>query len=164
MDFKNLESADLDAALAAAQASWAELRAEETESICLDILELDPNHRSTLDLLLRCRIELLKKGLPQSVARAQELIPQLDSDFDQAFYSGMIREAQARYLLEKRGRATSGVAYSWFRHAMDDFAAASNLDAGRVEPKLHWNACLRTLENNPQCVPPPEDGEDHGIE
>ncbi|MEE3327469.1 MAG: hypothetical protein VX252_09050 [Myxococcota bacterium] len=164
MDIKTLEAADLEKALAAAKATWAELRAEDTESICLDILDLDPQNRSALELLLRSRIELLKKGLPQSVARAQELIPRLDSTFDQAFYSGMLREAQARYLLEKRGRETSRVAYSWFRHAMDDFEEASAIATDRIEPKLRWNACLRTLKNNPQCVPPSDDGEDHGIE
>ena len=164
MDLKTLETSDLDAALIAAQASWSEHRAEETESICLDILDVSPQNARALELLLLSRIELLKKGLPQSVSRAQELIPRLESAFDRAFFSGMVRESQARYLLEKRSRETSHVAYSWFRHAMDDFEEAASADPSRIEPKLQWNACLRTLKNNPQCTPPPEEDEEHGIE
>ena len=164
MELKTLEKADLDAALATAQASWSEMRADDVESICLDILEADPENQNALELLLRSRIELLKKGLPQGVAHAEELIPRLESDFDKAFFSGMLREGQARYLIEKRGKQSSNVAYSWFRHAMDNFEEAHSKDPGRIEAQLHWNACLRTLKNNPQCIPPPEDAEEHGIE
>lgn len=164
MDLKTLDTADLEVALVTAQKSWSELRAEDTESICLDILSVEPQNAEALELLLRSRIELLKKGLPQSVARAQELLSSLATPFDQAFYSGMLREAQARYLLEKRGRSTSHVAYSWFRHAMDDFEASAAIEPSRIEPKLRWNACLRTLKNNPQCAPAPEEEEEHGIE
>ena len=164
MELKTIEKADLDAALAAAQNSWSELRADNAESICLDILEADPGNQSALELLLRSRIELLKKGLPRGVAQAEELIPRLESDFDKAFFSGMLREGQARYLLEKRGRQSSNVAYSWFRQAMEDYEEALSKNPGRIEPKLHWNACVRTIQSNPHCIPPPEDAEEHGIE
>ena len=61
MDLKTLDTADLEVALVTAQKSWSELRAEDTESICLDILSVEPQNAEALELLLRSRIELLKK-------------------------------------------------------------------------------------------------------
>lgn len=164
MDLKILETGEIDAALAAAEACWSRSEVEVAQSICQDILEADPDHPTALELLFLSRVALLSKGLPKGVERAQELIPRFGSEFDRAFFSGVLRETQARYLLERRGRHSSFVAYSWFRHAMDDFDEASTKDPNRPEPRLHWNACLRTLQANPQCVPAPEEMEDHGIE
>lgn len=164
MDIKILEPREIDAALTEAEDCLSKSQNEVAASICEDILEADPSHGPALKLLFSSRVALLAKGLPKGVERAQELIPRFDSEFDRAFHSGVLRESQARYLLSQRGRHSSFVAYSWFRHAMDDFEEASQKDANRPEPKLHWNACLRTLEANPQCTPTPEDAEEHGIE
>jgi len=164
MDFKILQAQEINAALAEAEDCWSGSQPEVAESICQDILEADPNHERALTLLFSSRVALLAKGLPKGVERAQELIPRFGSEFERAFFSGVLRESQARYLLQQRGRHSSFVAYSWFRHAMDDFEEAGRQDPSRPESKLHWNACLRTLQANPQCAPAPEDIEEHGIE
>lgn len=164
MNLKTFKSDDVEAAMAAARTCWAELQIEDTESICQDVLSLDPTNQEAVELLFRSRVSLLSKGLPRGVERAQELVPQFDGDFEKAFFSGLLRENQARYLLDRRGRQASSVAYNWFRHAMDDFEEANRQDSTRIEATLHWNACLRTLQANPHCAPNPEEAEEHGIE
>lgn len=164
MEIKRLEGAEVEAALAAAEASSSRFQPEVAESICEDILAVEPDNERALEILFWSRILLLKKGLPKGVEKTGELLPRFRSDFDRAYFGGVMREQQARFLLERRGKQSSFVAYSWFRHAMDDFEEASAKDPSRLEPKLHWNACFRTLQANPQCIPAPEDAEEHGIE
>ena len=164
MELKTLEHGEIDAALALADEYKSRSQSEIAESICQDILEIEPDHIGALDLLYWTRIDALKKGLPGAVERVQELLLRFAKDSDRAYRTGVFREEQARHLLGQRGQHSNFIAYDWFRHAMDEFEEAVMREPRLLEARLHWNACVRTLRANPQCKPTPDEMEEHGIE
>jgi hypothetical protein len=161
---KALPQGDTAPALAMAQRCRDIGEPEEAESICLDVLTVEPENQAALVLLLLARTDLLDRGLPDGVARAREPLEAITDAYDRAYYAGIVCERQARWLLRARGRRSSFVAWDWFQSAMDHFEAASQLAPSRVEPVLRFNACVRLIERDRHCAPGPEEPEEHGIE
>ena len=164
LETKPLPGGELTKVLAMAQRCRDVSEPEEAESICLDVLEAEPENQEALVLLLLARTDLLDLGLPGAVDRAREPLGRLQSAFDREYYGGIVCERQARHLLRARGRHSSFVAWDWFQYAMDHFEAAAQLEPDRVEPALRFNACVRLIERNRHCMPPPEESGEHGIE
>jgi len=164
IELKPLPGGNFDEALALAERCRTSGEPEEAESVCLDVLDADPQNERALVLLLLARTDLLERGLPGAVDRARELLPRMTSDFDRAYYGGVICERQAKHLLRQRGKRTGFVAYDWFRYAMEEYEAATALAPERLEPVLRWNACARTLTRNPHCRPDPDERLEHEIE
>jgi hypothetical protein len=152
------------AALELAERSRVGGEPEDAESFCLDVLEVEPDNPKAVVLLLLARTDLLGRGLPGGVERAREVLSRLPSDYDRAYYGGVICERQAKYLVQQRGRRSSFVAYEWFEYAMEQYEAAASLDPQRPEPLLRWNACARLIMRNPHCARAPEELEEHGLE
>ncbi len=163
-ELKPLPGRDVEAALALAERCRTAGEPEEAESICLDVLEVQPESQPALELLLLARTDLLERGLPEGVQRARELLPRLQGDYERAYFGGLVCERQAKYLLGQRGRRTGFVAYEWFRFAMEEYDSAAQAAPDRPEPVLRWNACARILMRNPHCVPDPEEQLEHEIE
>lgn len=161
---KSIPVDHLDEALKLAERCRAAREPEQAESVCLDILQRDAAHQPALTLLLLARTDLLEKGLPRGVDRAREVLGRLTSEYDRAYYGGLICERQAHYLLSQRGKRTGFVAYDWFRFAMEQYEEAERLDPERPEPILRYNGCQRTLDRNPHCQPSPDDRIEHAIE
>jgi hypothetical protein len=164
LELKALPLCQTSTALAMAQCCRDVSEPEEAESICLDLLRVEPENQEALVLLLLARTDLLDEGLPGGVDRAREPLSKLIAEYDRAYYAGVICERQARYLLRSRGRHTSFIAWDWFQYAMDHFEEAARLLPERVEPALRFNACVRLIERNRHCVPSPEDQREHSIE
>ncbi len=163
-ELKTLPPAETTTALAMAQRCRDVGEPEEAESICLDVLAAEPAHQEALILLVLARTDLLDRGLPGGVERAREPLEKLESEYDRAYYAGIICERQARHLVQARGRRSSFVAWDWFQNAMRHFEEAARLAPERVEPVLRFNTCVRLIERNPHCEPGPDDLEEHGIE
>lgn len=164
LELKDLPQGEMSTALAMAQRCRAVSEPQEAESICLDVLRTEPDNQEALVLLLLARTDLLEEGLPGGVERAREPLSRLSSQYDRAYYDGIVCERQARYLLRSRGRHTSFVAWEWFQHAMDHFEDAARLSPQRIEAALRFNACVRLIERNRHCVPRPQENGEHGIE
>jgi tetratricopeptide (TPR) repeat protein len=118
---------------------------EQAESICLDILDVDPGNQQSLVMLILALTDQLGAADAHVGARkAHDYIPRLTDEYSRAYYSGIIVERQARAFLN-RGRAR-GSAFEAFREAMDCFekAAAIRPD-GDDDALLRWNSCVRTI-------------------
>jgi hypothetical protein len=74
-----------------------------TESICLDIVNVDPDNQKAPALFMLSRTDQFKDGDPQPVARAREVLPRLTDAYEKEYYGGLIYEAQGRSLLGRRG-------------------------------------------------------------
>lgn len=164
LELKALPRGEMSTALEMAQRCRDVSEPAEAESICLDLLRVEPENQQALVLLLLARTDLLDEGLPGGVARAREPLAKLVDEYDREYYAGIICERQARYLLGSRGRHTSFIAWDWFQYAMDHFEEAGRLSPERIEPVLRFNACVRLIERNRHCIPSPEDQGEHGIE
>jgi hypothetical protein len=118
----------------------------DAESICLDILEVDPENQRALIALLLARTDQFTSTHGTHVASAREVLPRLVAEYERAYYGGIICERWAK-AVHTRGTPGSGpAAYGWLREAMECYEQAERLHPpGRDEAVLRWNACARLI-------------------
>jgi hypothetical protein len=126
------------------------------ESICLDILRVDPGNEAALVALILSITDQLPEELNRGVQRARELLPTLPDEYKRAYYGGIVAERRAKAQRTLGGPGSASVAAEWFREAMKLYEEAERLrPAGNDESILRWNTCLRLLERMGQ----PEEAE-----
>ena len=127
------------------------------ESICLDVLEIEPANQDALILLLLCLTDQFEKGPAAGVSRARDVLARLNNEYRKAYYAGVICERRAKAHLALRAPGAESVAYEWFREAMDWYEKAEKLrPPGNDEAILRWNTCVRILTQNPEIAPLPD--------
>jgi hypothetical protein len=131
------------------------------ESICLDVLQAQPGHQEALRILLLARTDQFGADAGRGVERAREALAQLTSEYERAYYGGIICERRARAHVEQRAPGAGFIAYEWVREAMTWFEKAEKIrPAGNDDAILRWNACARLLNESPHVVARgDEDGE-----
>lgn len=119
----------------------------QAESICRDVLAVDSDNQDALrTLILTLTDQLGGPGAGHIAREARELVMQLSTEYERAYYSGIVDERETRAYLERKNVVRSD-AYDGFRHAMDWYEKAEALrPPGNVDPMLRWNSCLRTIE------------------
>jgi len=128
----------------------------EAESICRDILEIDPKNQRALITLLLALTDQFHTGIP--VTDAQSIVPQLHSEYDRAYYSGIICERRAKSLLELSSVGSTFVAYDWFMQAIRFYEKAEAIHPPENDDAvLRWNTCVRILQRNPDLRPPADE-------
>jgi hypothetical protein len=133
----------------------------EAESICLDILAVDPENQQAIVTLLLALTDRFEKGYGVSDTQAKELLARLNSAYDRAYYSGIVAERRAKVKLRQNTPDCRFQAYDLFRDAMSYFEKAEAIrPAGNDEALLRWNTCARIIERN-KLVPR---GEEERIE
>lgn len=116
------------------------------ESICLDILGVDPENQQALVTLLLSITDQFDEDAGDSVKRARDVLPRLKDDYKRAYYSGIIAERKAKALIRLGGPGVDDVAHDWFRDAMRWYEKAEAMKpAGNDEAILRWNTCARQL-------------------
>ena len=124
----------------------------QAESICLDILEVEPDHQEALVTLI---LAMTDQFGTERARRAQDVrgyVARLIEPYQRAYYGGLVWERQACAYL-KRGKAR-GSAYGAFRDAMTLYEGAEALrPAGDDSVILRWNACVRALTREGLAAP-----------
>jgi hypothetical protein len=116
------------------------------ESICLDVLEIDPKNQEALISLLLAITDQFVEELSDGVRRARELLPQITDEYERAYYAGIICERRARAQLHHGTLGSADVAVEWLREALTWYARAEQTrPAGNDESILRWNMCVRLL-------------------
>jgi hypothetical protein len=134
------------------------------ESICLDILAVDPAHQQALKVLLLARCDQFAHDTGGAVQRAKDAIALLTSEYERAYYGGLILERRAKARLDQRAPGAGFVAYEWLREAMQWYEKAEALrPAGNDDALLRWNTCARMLNERADIVPRGEEGGGHTI-
>ena len=64
----------------------------EAESICLDILAVDPDNQRAIITLLLAFTDRFEKTYGVSETQTKELLGRLKSEYERAYYSGIIAE------------------------------------------------------------------------
>ena len=79
------------------------------ESICLDILRIEPANQEALISLVLARTDQFASGA--SAAAAQEALAKIQGDYERAYYAGLIREriGHARLRQGGTGQRLSGL-------------------------------------------------------
>jgi hypothetical protein len=128
----------------------------EAESICLDVLQVDPGNRdATVMLVLALTDQFLHDSSSDAVARAGELAGGLPEEYDRSYYAGIIRERLGKAILQRDRYGAASVAAEWLRDAMTFYERAeAHRPPNNDDSLLRWNACARLLMHLP--VPTPD--------
>jgi len=86
------------------------------ESICLDVLRVDPENQKAVVMLLLALTDQFGHVAP---SRARELLPRLKGDYEREYYTGIIWERTAHAQLRKGSPNAVFTAHDAFRQAMD---------------------------------------------
>jgi hypothetical protein len=130
------------------------------ESICLDILELEPENQPALVTLLLSITDQFEDELSEGVRSAREVLPRLKDEYKRAYYAGIICERRAKAQLHRRALGSAEVAADWFREAMGWYEKAEAIrPAGNDEAILRWNTCVRLLGKHVPATPDARDYE-----
>ncbi len=165
MELQRLSPDAIPAALDRAEQYRLLNEPEEAESICLDVLDVEAHNQRAVVLLLLALTDQLSHGSAGILDRARRLVPRLESDYEQAYYDGLVCERQAKNMLRKRGSHSGTVAYDWFQVALEQYGKAMEIrPAGNDESLLRWNACLRHIDRHPHCAPDERQEAGLGIE
>jgi hypothetical protein len=152
-ELKALSYDAIDPALAKAQRYRLLNEPGEAESICLDVLRIDADNQTAHITLLLALTDQFG-DVPDAHARARETLADLHSEYDRAYYAGIIAERRAKAQLARGGAGSSVGAYDWLAEAMLDFERADAIrPAGNDDARLRWNACARFLDRHAQLRP-----------
>jgi hypothetical protein len=121
--------------------SWA------TESICLDILEIDPANQPVLVMLLLAITDQFHGETGELARRAREVLGRLTDPYQRAYYAGIVAERLAHAQLGSGALHAEAMAASTLHSAMASFEEAERLrQPGNDDAILRWNTCQRTLD------------------
>jgi hypothetical protein len=124
----------------------------QAESICLDVLHIEPEHQQALAMLLLSLTDQFGKGVQQ--ARAREVLPRLTNEYERVYYAGIICERWAESLLRQGAPGAGFTAYESLREAMSHYERAEAMrPPGNDEVLLRWNTCARILMRNRELRP-----------
>ncbi len=126
----------------------------EAESICRDILAIEPgNQQAQVSLILALTEQLADEG--GEINEAQELVSQLSSEYERAYYAGIVCERQAKQLLSHGTLGSGPMVYHLLRDAMAWYEKAEAVSPpNNDDALLRWNTCARIILRN-KLRPPP---------
>jgi tetratricopeptide (TPR) repeat protein len=121
----------------------------EAESICYDVLEIDPDNQEALVTLLLALTDRLGKGYAVGITEAQEILGRIRDDYEKAYYAGIICERRAKALLRQQYPGSGYDAFELLQEAMTWFEKAEALRPPKNDDAiLHWNTCARIIMRN----------------
>jgi hypothetical protein len=144
MNLKPITREGIPAALEKAERYRLLNESAAAESICLDVLEIDPANQQALVSLLLSITDQFTEELADGVRRAKDVLPRLTDEYERVYYTGIISERRARAQLHRGALGSADVAAEWFRDAMRWYEKAEGMrPAGNDEAILRWNTCVR---------------------
>jgi hypothetical protein len=157
LQLKPLSRDAIPAALAKAERYRLLNEPGEAESICLDVLQIDPNNQEALVMLILALTDQFPQEVPTSrgaPARSMDLVARLSDAYEREYYAGIVRERRAKAILQRDSYAATATAVEWLREALAFFERAEAIrPAHNDDAVLRWNACARLLERLPDVQP-----------
>jgi hypothetical protein len=116
------------------------------ESICLDILLINPdNHKASIILLLALT-DQFGDSFSKTVNQALSIAKNLKDEYSRIYYTGIIYERQGATALKSGTPGSDFDAYEWYCDAMESFEKAAAINKGENnDPILRWNTCARII-------------------
>ena len=157
VDLKKIEQKDIPYALERADRYRQMNEPLAAESICLDVLRIEPKHQEALVNLLLAMSEQFKDQIFPAYDRALEVLARMDNDYQKVYYKGIIFERRAKAHMNKKGFGTGRVAYEWFQKAMAAYDQAISIrPEGNPDSILRWNTCARIIMDDKEVKPSSE--------
>jgi hypothetical protein len=139
--------------------SWA------AESICRDILEIDPANQQVLVMLVLALTDQLADGHAAVMRVVHETLPRITDPYQRAYYTGISSERHGRAHLQRGGMGTGAMAYDALREAMTWYEKAEAIrPPGNDDAILRWNTCARLINANSHVAPHAESAYEPALE
>lgn len=124
------------------------------ESICLDILDVEPGNQEALIMLLLARTDQFAHNHASAAPAAREVLPRITDPYKRSYYAGVLEERRAKALWHSGRPGSLAMAAEGFREAMACYERAeSHAPAGEDDARLRWNTCARILNDHPSLAP-----------
>lgn len=115
------------------------------ESICLDVLAVEPDNQEALVNIVLAMSDRFGKDYAVGDTHIQEFLGRIRGEYERAYYGGIVFERRAKALLARDGVN----AFEMFEKAMECFDRAEKMrPAGNDDPILRWNGCARIIKRN----------------
>ena len=125
----------------------------EAESICRDVLQVEPDNQEALTTMILALTEQFHDDA-STVVEAYTTVGQLRDEYERAYYTGIVAERRAKARLRHGMPGSGPQAYEWLRDAMTLYERAEAIrPAGNDDARLRWNACARLIMRNRHLVP-----------
>jgi len=127
------------------------------ESICRDILVVDPENQKASVVLLLALTDQFGKASSVTIKHAREIASNLRDDYQRVYYTGIIHERLGMAALRSGLPGTDFDAYEWYLEAMDFYERAEAVgERTNIDARLRWNTCARIIMMY-QLKPRPQD-------
>jgi hypothetical protein len=152
-ELKRLSTSAIPAALAKAERYRLLNEPDEAQSICEDVLVADPSNFDAVRTFVLALTDTFANHDGNNVHRAQELVARLPSEYERAYFAGLVAERRARALLSRSGPGRGLTAGNFVREAMRQFERAEAVKpADNDDALLRWNACARLFLRYPELA------------
>lgn len=119
------------------------------ESICLDILQIEPDNQEALITLVLAMSDRFGRDYAVGDTRIQDYLSRVEGEYERAYYTGIVYERRAKATLRRGTIGSESTVYELFRQAMSWFEKAENVrPAGNDDVILRWNGCARIIMSN----------------
>jgi tetratricopeptide (TPR) repeat protein len=150
MEFKlkTISKAGIPEAIAKAELYRSLNEPEEAESICRDVLAVDPEHQLALRLLGLAITDQFCGDASDRYGEAERLFQSLTERYERLYYTGLLHERRAKAQM-RVGRAPRTLV-PLFGEAMRCFEEAEAMrPPDNDDAILRWNRCARLLQSYP---------------
>jgi hypothetical protein len=121
----------------------------QAESICLDVLAIEPENTQALSCLLLALTDQFAATGGGLVDQAKELLPRFPGAYERAYYAGIISERCAKHRLSSDHPGARFAAYEYLIEAIKYYNEAELLaPKGNDDAILRYNTCVRIIERD----------------
>ena len=125
-------------------------------SICLDVLQVEPENQQGLVTLLLALTDQFAHGFQMNDVQPADVIARLREPYERAYYAGIVAERHAEAVLDQGAPQSPFVAHDLLTSAMAHYEEAERLrPPGNDDALLRWNTCARLM--NSRAVRPRAD-------
>ena len=147
-ELKHLSKDDIPAALEKAKHYRLLNEPSAAQSICLDVLEVEPDNQEALVIIVLAMSDRLDRDY--NVGDSQEIkdyLSRISDAAERAYYTGIVYERRAKAYLKKNATGSESTVFELFRQAMNCFEKAEDSPRS-ADAKLRWNQCARIIMSN----------------
>lgn len=146
LNLHDIHTDSIELALDRARQYRSLLEPEIAESICLDILNIQPENQSALIVYaLALTDQISISGSQSPFQDIDTAISKLTSEYKQSYYTGIVLERRARFMLTQP--MSRAFAYDYFMKALECYQQAEKIRPDHNdEAILRWNSCVRTVQ------------------
>jgi hypothetical protein len=116
------------------------------ESICLDILAVEPENQKASVILLLALTDQFGHSSSKAAKQALDIASKLKDEYSRVYYTGIVYERQGATALNSGIPGADFDACEWYLEAMECYEKADAINPpGNDDAILRWNTCARII-------------------